>query len=186
MDLVWDKLLPSMKEKALPEDAVARQKLEGRIAGLKVKVQAGDATAPLAANVSGRWYELAENDRGVKAVSLDFKSGSSVLAVRTDSGESRIPIGLGNWSARTKVAFANGIERFLSVPTPPLLAASGGWTAADTFTVKLVASETPFYSVMKLRFEGDAISIESDHNVAFGLTKLPRLSGKAAISSTAR
>lgn len=181
MDLVWDKLLPSMKEKALPEDAVARQKLDGRIAGLKVKVQTGETTAPLAAQVSGRWYELAANDRGVKAVSLDLRSGSPVLAVKTESGESRIQIGLGSWSARTKVAFANGIERFLSVPTPPLLAASGGWTTQDTFTVKLVASETPFYSVMKLRFEGDGISIESDHNVAFGPTKLARLTGKAAM-----
>jgi CubicO group peptidase (beta-lactamase class C family) len=186
MDLVWDKLLPAMKEKALPEDTVSRQKLESRIAGLKVKIQSGEPTAPLAASVSGRWYELADNDRGVKAVSLEFKSGSPVLAFRTDSGEARIPVGLGTWGTATKAIFANGIERFLSVPAPPLLSASGGWTTPNTFTVKLVASETPFYSVMNLRFEGDRISIESDHNVAFGPTKMTSLAGKAAMSSSAK
>ena len=185
MDLVWNKLLPAMNEKTLPEDIASRKKLESRIAELKVKVPSGEPTSPLAASVSGKWYEFAGNDRGVKAVTLELKSGAPVLVVRTENGESRIPVGLGSW-AKSKGTFANGIERFLSVPTPPLLAASGGWTTPSTFTVKLVANETPFYSTLNFRFDGEELSIDSDHNVAFGPTKMTRLVGKAAASSSAR
>jgi CubicO group peptidase (beta-lactamase class C family) len=185
MDIVWNKFLPAMRNRTLPEDAASHLKLEARLRGLQVRIPTGEATTTLAATVSGRWYEFAENDRGVKAAAFEFKSGSPVLVVRTETGESRIPVGTGSWM-KSRGAFANGIERFLSVPTPPLLAASGGWTAPDTFTVKIVARETPFYSVLNLRFEGDQLSIDSDHHVAFGATKMTRLVGRAVSRTSTR
>jgi hypothetical protein len=76
--------------------------------------------------------------------------------------------------------FANGIDRFLSVPEHPLVAASGAWSASDVFTLKIVPYETPFYSTMTFRFEGDRLVVETDYNVAFGPTKLPQWIGQAA------
>jgi len=46
------------------------------------------------------------------------------------------------------------------------------------FRVKLVAPETPFYSTLDFHFEGDRLVLESEQNVSFGQTKLPRLEGK--------
>jgi len=89
----------------------------------------------------------------------------------------RTAIGLGSW-ARSPDGFANGLDRFLSVPSHPLVAASGAWTAPDTFTVKIAAYETPFSSTLSLRFDGDRLLLESEHNVAFGPTKLPPLVGQ--------
>jgi CubicO group peptidase (beta-lactamase class C family) len=175
MNLVWEKLLPAMKAGPLPEDAAARRKLETRLAGLTVKLPAGEPTAALAARVSGRWYEFPENDRGIQAVALDFKAGSSTLIVRTAGGETRTPIGIGSWTKSR--GFANGLDRFLSVPAHPLIAASGAWTADDCFTVKIVAYETPFYSTLVFRFDGDRLLFDAEHNVAFGPTKLPPLIG---------
>ena len=78
----------------------------------------------------------------------------------------RTAIGLGSW-AWSRDGFANGLDHFLSVPAHPLVAASGAWTAPDTFTVKLAAYETPFYSTLSLRFDGDRLLLDSGHNVAF-------------------
>jgi len=179
MNLVWDKLLPAMKTRPLPEDPASRKALQARLASLAVKMPAGSPSAPAAARVSGKWYEFPTNDRGIQAVKLDLNSESPALVARTPAGEKRTPIGLGAW-AKSKGGFSSGIDQFLSVPNPALLAASGAWTADDVFTVKIVAYETPFYSAMSFRFEGDRLQLDAEHNVAFGPTKLPQMVGQVA------
>jgi CubicO group peptidase (beta-lactamase class C family) len=178
MNLVWDKLLPAMKTERLPEDAAARKQLETRLASLAVRIPAGQTTAPIAATVSGKWFEVPNNDRGIKAVALDFKSGAPQLIVQTTKGETRTPIGLGSWS-KSRGSFANGLDQFLSVPASPLMAATGAWTSDKVFTVKLVLYETPFYSTMKFQFDGDQLLIDGEQNVAFGQTKQAQLVGQA-------
>jgi CubicO group peptidase (beta-lactamase class C family) len=177
MNLVWDKLLPEMKAAPLPANAVAQRALATRLAGLTMRTSNGKPTSPLASAISGKWYELAENESGIRAVSLDLGSSAPALVVRTASGETRTPIGLGAW-VRNRAGFANGIERMLSVPAQPQVAASGAWTADSTFRVKLVAPETPFYSTLDFRFDGDRLVLDAEQNVSFGPTKLPRLEGR--------
>ena len=181
MNLVWDKLLPEMKPARLPEDAAARQRLATKLKGLTVKFQTGQRTSSTAARVSGHWYEFPENDRGIKAVAFDFKEGSPALVVRTAAGETRTPVGFESW-AKSRGGFANGLDKALSVPAPPLTAAAGAWTADDTYTLKLVLYETPYYSTLTFRFEGEQLLVDSEHNVWFGPTKLPPLTGQAAKS----
>jgi CubicO group peptidase (beta-lactamase class C family) len=179
MNLVWDKLLPAMQPNPLPEDAATQRKLKAKLANLTVRVPSGQATAPLAAKVSGKWYAFPKNDRGIQAVSFDFNTGTPALVVRTVSGETRTPIGIGAW-AKGSGGFANGIDRFLSVPARPAIATSGAWTADDVFTLKLIAYETPFYSTLSFRFDGDRLLLDAEHNVAFGATKLPQLIGQVS------
>lgn len=179
MNLVWDKLLPAMKSSHLPENAIARKKLETKLAGLLVKIPSGQPTMPLAASVSGKWFVFPENDRGIQAVSFDFNSSSPVLIVRTARGEMRTPVGIGSWR-KTPNGFANGLEKFLTVPAQPFVAASGAWSAADVFNVKLVLYQTPFYSSLTFKFDGDLLRFGAEHNVSFGPRDLPQLVGQAA------
>ena len=177
MNLVWDKLLPAMKPGRLPENTAARRQLEARLAALEVKFPSGLPSSPMASTVSGKWFEFAENDRGIKAVSFDFNSTSPVLVVRTAAGETRMTIATDTWS-KGRGLFTNGLDRILAVPANPLAATSGAWTSPDTFTVKIVLYETPFYSTLNFKFDGDRLLIDSEHNVSFGPTKLPQLTGQ--------
>jgi CubicO group peptidase (beta-lactamase class C family) len=179
LNLVWDKLLPAMKAEALPEDAGAVHALQSAISGLTVSMPAGQPASSLAASVSGIWYAMPENDRGITAVALDASATATALLVRTAAGETRTPIGIGSWS-QPGPGFANGIERMLSVPAHPLVAASGAWTAEQVFTVKLALSQTPFSSTLTLTFHDHQLTLASQHNVAFGPTRLPELTGQAA------
>ena len=178
MNLVWDKLLPAMKRGRLPENAAAHRQLQERLKGLTVTFPHGSASSAIAANVSGKWFAFAENDRGIKALSFDFSGGSPVLNVSTNSGESRLLIGSNTW-ARGRGGFTNGVDRFLSVPANPSIAASGAWTSENTFTVRIVLPETPYYTTMNFRFEGDGVVLDSEHSVSFGPTKRPQLVGRA-------
>src|SRR5262249_34944187 len=162
-----DKLLPAMKPDRLPENANARRQLQDRLKGLSVKFPNGSASSAMAANVSGKWFEFAENDRGIKALSFDFNGRSPVLNVRTNNGESRLLIGSNMW-ASGRGGFTNGVDRFLSVPVNPLVAASGAWSAENTFTVKIVLPETPYYTTLVFKFEGDRVVVDGEHSVSFG------------------
>jgi hypothetical protein len=144
-----------------------------------VKLPSGQPTAPLASTVSGKWFEFPENDRGIQAVSFDFNSSSPVLNVRTTGGEIRTPIGIGSWR-KNRDGFTNGLDKFLSVPEQPLLAASGAWSANDVFNLKLLLYQTPFYSSLTFKFDGDRLMFDSEHNVSFGPRNLPQLVGQAA------
>jgi CubicO group peptidase (beta-lactamase class C family) len=178
MNIVWDRLLPAMRTDSLAPNPVAERALRARLGALMVRTVAGRATSPLAAKVSRRWYALAENDRGLRAITLDFSSRTPAILVRTASGEMRTPIGISAW-AWSATGFTNGIEKLLAVPAQPAVALSGAWTADSVFTLKIVAPETPFYSTLVFGFHGDAVSIDAEHNVAFGATKLARLEGRA-------
>ena len=177
MNLIWDKLLPALQTTALPADEGGRHALETRLAGLTLRMPAGQPTSPLAATVSGKWYAFPENDRGITAMALETGAQPALL-VRTAGGEIRTPIAIGAWSTPA-VGFANGLERFLSVPTHPLVAASGAWSAEYAFTVKLALSQTPFSSTLTLTFDQQRLVVGAQHNVAFGPTKLPDLAGEA-------
>jgi CubicO group peptidase (beta-lactamase class C family) len=181
MNLVWDKLLPAMRSGRLPENPSARRQLEARLAGLSVKFPSDSATSPTSATITGKWFEFAENDRGIKAVSFNFNSPSPTLTVRTSTGETRMTIAANTWS-KGRGLFTNGLERILSVPANPLVATSGAWTAPDTYTVKIVLYETPFYSTLNFKFDGDRLLFDAEHNVSFGPTKLPQLAGQVRAS----
>jgi CubicO group peptidase (beta-lactamase class C family)/predicted glycoside hydrolase/deacetylase ChbG (UPF0249 family) len=177
LNLVWDKLLPAIKGDKLPEDVESVSRLATKLAGLTVQRPAGKSTSAMGSRVSGKWYAFPENERGIQAVALDFSLRPPALLVRTAGGEVRTPVCTAEWT-KTRDGFANGIEEFLGVPAHPLVAASGAWTADDVFTVKLVACETPFSSMLAFRFDGDQLLFDAEHNVAFGPTKLPQLIGQ--------
>ena len=170
MTLVWDMLLPAMQASPLADDAESLGALHDRLAHLSVHTPRGRTTSPLAAAVSRQRYDIAENDRGVRSVSLDLTPRAPALVVRTASGEQRTPLGLGTW-LRSDSGYTNGIERMLAVPTPAPVALSGAWTTDSVFTVKLVAPETPFYSLLEFRFsgvKGERLTVASEYNVSFG------------------
>jgi hypothetical protein len=131
--------------------------------------------------VSGKWFEFSENDRGIKAVSFDFNSTTPALIVRTSAGETRMTIAGDTW-IRGRGLFSNGLDRLLSVPANPLAATSGAWTSPDTFTVKIVLYETPYYPTLNFKFDGDRLLMDAEHNVSFGPTRLPQLIGQARAS----
>lgn len=179
LNLVWEKLLPALESGPLPANAPSAGKLAARLAGLSLRAPQGQERTSTAAKVSGTWYEFAENDRGIQAAMLDFATTPPRLVVRTAAGKRQTSIGHRHWVKNTE-GYTHGVERLLGVPEQPLVAASGAWTADNDFTVKLAVYETSYVATLKFQFDGDRMTLEAEFNVAFGPTKLPRLSAVAA------
>lgn len=166
---VWDTLLPGMAPAPLLPDLAAQTTLSARLAGLRFDPPAGAPTAALAARVSGRKILFAPNDLHAAWAQFDFAADSATLTIRTGRRIHVIPCGVGAWQyGITSAFFRNPRQK---------VAASGIWSAPDTFQLTLRYYETPFYHTITCRFTDSGASLQMVTNVSFGPTEGPTLVG---------
>jgi CubicO group peptidase (beta-lactamase class C family) len=167
LNLVWDKLLPALEPAPLPADEAARERLERRLKGLALRTPEGSAAV---AKGHEKEYTFPANNRKLQTLRLesDAKDGTVTLVARIDGAEQRIVCGHGTWQ--------KGRAAWGMLARQPM-AASGAWTADDTFTARLCFYETPFIMNMRLKFSGDEVRYQAESNVGFGRTAEPQLVG---------
>jgi CubicO group peptidase (beta-lactamase class C family) len=173
LNLVWDKLLPAIRSTSpLPADQAAAGQLQQTLKALSLRPQTGPAS-PADKAVLGRRYVFPANDRKLESIALEAEGsggGPVTLVARIDGVERRIACGPGAWE--------KGRAAWGRQPEQPA-AASGAWTAGDTFTAKLCFYETPFILTLELTFAGDELRCAGKWNVGFGPTVEPQLVGRA-------
>jgi CubicO group peptidase (beta-lactamase class C family) len=170
LSLAWDHLLPAMGPAPLHQSADAGE-LARRLSGLSLPCAKGAPSSPTADRVTGRTFEIDENDRKVQAVTFDFTGETLVLTQRDGDGEHRIECGYKAW-LNGETALDRGESRPVS--------ASGAWTEEDTYTVQLCYPLTPFCSTLTFRFEGDRLYYDQRENVSFGPRERPQRVGRLA------
>jgi len=167
LNLIWEKLLPAIKDGALPANAVASTRLAGRLKTLSLPVPEGNGSG---GRVLGRTYVFGANERKLETLALERDGGDGVtLAARIDGVERRIRCGRGAWR-RGRTAWGRWSEQ--------PVAASGTWTDDETFTAKLCFYETPYIATVRLTFAGEELQFSFEMNVGFGATKEPTLTGR--------
>ena len=166
LNLVWDKLLPAMTPDPLATDEESHKKLELAVAGLSIRPQHGSASPAKAAN---RTFVFPANDRKLEAITLltDASTKMGTLIAKFVGAEQKIACGNGSWQ-KGRLALGSFTEQ----PA----AASGAWTADDTYTAKVCFYETPFIVTMSLTFSGDTVPLR----VAFEPGVRPHPPGAAA------
>ena len=95
LDLIWDNLLPVLKDAPLAENPSAQKQLADRLAKLAIKpvefARARKWTTPFE-------FSLRENARGFKSVRFDPKDGGGcICTLVTRAGEQKFPAGTGEW-----------------------------------------------------------------------------------------
>ena len=158
MNLVWDKLLPTLNSAPLPPNPEARTNLERKLTSLTLPPQTGSATP---AKVLGRKYVFPPNDQKLQTIRIDAGDNQNdvTVTIRIDGAEHRTLCRPGEW-VKGKAGWGS------TGPQP--VAASGAWTADDTYTARFCFYETPFIVTANLKFVGDEIRYLTQSNVGFG------------------
>ena len=79
MNLLWQKLLPTMQVGPLPADDASDQKLKQTLAGLTMRPQTGAADPSVAVmDWSGRKFIFPENRRKIESAALEFDGSGEV------------------------------------------------------------------------------------------------------------
>jgi CubicO group peptidase (beta-lactamase class C family) len=173
LDVVWDKLLPALKDGPLAADPGGDQALAGKLASLTLPTQWGQAGSPTAASVAGRRYVFPENDQHLEWLELESADpgGQVALRARVNGSETRIVYGHGTWLKGLVEGGPAG-----AVP----VAACGAWTSDDTFSAKLCRYRTPYMTSFDVRFAGDRLVLDSEDNVNLDEVRRVRLVGRIA------
>ncbi len=163
LNLVWEMLLPIMSPDSLPEDTDAQDALAEKLSSLSFTPVQGQTSSLLATQVSGQTYAVDANELGIETITLNFTEAGCIVSVTTSAGDETIPCGYGTWQ-RSPKATTLFHQALLFDRTP--VAASGAWTADETFTMILRLYETPFFHTVDCHFVGDELLIETRINVS--------------------
>jgi CubicO group peptidase (beta-lactamase class C family) len=170
LNVIWDRLLPALHEKALPTNTAGSDRLKQRLAKLQLPTAQGRKDAPGSTRVMGRTFVFPANDRKLEAITLQPAAGTTTirLVLQIDGAEHEFPCGHQTWQT--------GRGRFGAFPDEPV-AGSHAWDSNDVCVVRLCAYETPFVATLRLAFDENQLTLDSEQNVAFGPTKHPQLTG---------
>lgn len=168
LNFVWANLLPALQATSLPADATAHHRLSAKLASLSLRKPVAVATPPRARSLAGQRYVFPVNPHGIESLALQAIPGAD--------GEAAITLQIAGKEER--IAVTGGAWRKGMLTTGPM-AASGAWTADDTFTLEIVRSGTPFSTRYQMRFSGEEeVVLESGGNLGPPSAKLPAITGR--------
>jgi CubicO group peptidase (beta-lactamase class C family) len=160
LNLVWDHLLPGMREGTLPENTSQAAELRRRLHSLALPLAEGNASSSLPKIISGRPYFLEANALGLKQVSFEFSPQQCITTLTDDRRRNQVRCGMGKW-----------VDGLCNIPgTPPKLTAgdllpckvagSAAWTTDDELTMLWRYYETPHHDTVVCKFDGPTVTVE--------------------------
>jgi hypothetical protein len=165
---VWDRLVP-----ALAADPSAHGRLTAKLRALALAPVTGAPASTTA--LTGRRYTLAANPQRLEALALTPAGGGGHTVTFSVAGVDRPIVATpGAWHKGT-LTTDEGREP---------VAASGAWTAADIYTLKVSRYHTPFVTTYRLRFTGDDVAVEIEQNVGPADQRMTSIRGTAAPAAT--
>ena len=170
MNLVWEHLVPALNAEALPADAAAERALAARLTGLTLKPQAGASDSPTARGVTGTRYVFGDNAHKFESITLESvgPSGEATFTLRMGDADQRVTAAPGAWRKAT--------FRLEGKPDP--VAASGAWTADDTYTFVIARYRTPFVTTCALTFAEERLAMDCEQNVGAPAGRAMKLVGR--------
>ncbi len=176
LNAVWKYLLPAFKPEALAANGEAAGNLARKTQGLAIKPPKGAKTSPLAKSISGQRYDLEPNPAEYGWLALDLSQAGGKLTFEDRKGRHELDFGNGSW-------LEGQADFFGSSPIPgktsvQRTAASGTWTAQDTYTITTHFIETPYCLTLTFRFGGDQVFFDFKMNVGFGPQEMPTITGQ--------
>ena len=137
LNLVWDHLLPGIKETALPADQEAHSRLNRVMSSLALP-----------------------NDAGVKAVSFRFRRESCTFNLTDGQGQYAVQCGFGKWVDGECDMPGTPPKITVGELRPCKIAASAVWRDENRFDMIWRYYETPHNDTILCRFDGKSVRID--------------------------
>ena len=197
-DLIWEHLLPATRPRALPTDDESQQALYRKLSRLSIAVPQGQPLSPLATQISQRTYDFRAHEQNPTNLHFDFGHGPFFVTFATitfdftvssaqgdgcictivdNRASHEVVCGHGHWRMGTTTV--NSTDGHTLQP----VAASGAWTADDTYEMQWCFVETAFRTTLICRFEEERITVDWHENARFGEVKSLQLLGRVVMLS---
>jgi len=168
LNIVYDHLLPAMKDEALPEDQQSFSNLQTKLDYLKLDVVQGNPSSGLAAEISGKKYIIEKDNYDFDAVSFNLSEDKKSITFWVNDKEQTLDVGYGEMLKGTMTLPRLG---------EAAVASSGAWTVDDTYLVEIYNYESPHAITYDFKFDRDKVIIDSKSNVHFDSGTKPQAVG---------
>ncbi len=164
LDLVWEHLLPAMRDEALPPDPAGVSALRKQLDGLALPVPEGARNKKLESALSGKSFSLGANDRGIQSIGFEFTRGECKVSLADDEGEYVIPLGAGKWrisETTRRGPYLVTVARNAQSGLPPFeVAGAHRWLDDGALEVTLRYVQGPHTETLVCRPAGDGIDVD--------------------------
>lgn len=180
INLVWDYLLPAIKEDKLPANAESNELLKQKLQALTLPVPEKKVDEQLAAKINDKTYQLGDNQKQWKSISFEFNGDECEATFVTEQTEYPITFKSGSWAyAETPMLGPNlllGAKAHYDDILPDKIAAA--FTCPDSTTLKLVLRyiETPHTETITCVFDGDQVKVNVNYSQSPG--SVPEFTGR--------
>ncbi len=168
LNLVWEYLLPSIADEKLPGNEESNETLKLMLESLAVKIPADGITTPLQSEISGKKYNLDNNDRRLKAVTFNFNDDQCIITMDYIDNSWNIDFGSINWVIGTTTRpgpnlLLSARNHLAGIP-PVQTAGIYRWRDEKTLELTLRYIESPHTETITCRFDEDKISIDINYS----------------------
>lgn len=165
LDLVWNNLIPGMKDEKLPDNAASDQTLKEMLAGLKLPVKVNDIDSQLKKKISGKTYAFAPNADNLTSMHFEFKGDVCNVSFSSPDKKYSFEFSRGkytiNETSRPGPNLLSGeIGYFKGLP-PVKVACSYLWQDENTLELTLRYIESPHTETITCRYDGDKITVST-------------------------
>jgi hypothetical protein len=166
LGLVWEHLLPAMKDNALPADAPSEAQLKQKLTSLALPLPMAQPASLTAARISGQSFQIESNAAGVRTVRFDFRRDACNFTLTDGNGEYPVKCGLEKWAEGQTNMPGTPPKLTVGDLRPVQVAASGTWKDANTFVMTWRFYETPHHDTVTAHFDGDNVKVEYLNSIA--------------------
>jgi CubicO group peptidase (beta-lactamase class C family) len=162
MQIVWDVLLPEMKNMPLTENKTDYNQLQQKLKSLKYEPPKISTTSSIASKNSGKEFILDKNPFNTKSVSFTFE-GDKCLFVLKEDGKSDINItnGMGYWIRKGNYKpSAHSLFSLRRIDFDSIVAASATWQDDKTLLLTWRFIETVHGDQLTCIFDEDQLTIK--------------------------
>ncbi|MDB5135921.1 MAG: hypothetical protein JWP37_2524 [Mucilaginibacter sp.] len=162
MQVVWDNLLPEMKDAPLPQNISDHNILLKELKDLKYNPPQLAIISPMAAKISGKEFILDKNVFNIKSVSFRFIDKSCIFTLKED-GKPDIIItnGINNWIRKGNLKpSAHSLFSLRRIDFDSIVAASAGWQNDNTLLLTWRFIETVHGDSITCLFDNDKLTIK--------------------------
>ncbi len=187
LDLVWEHLLPAMKQTPLNVNNTTTRDLKQQITALALLPPKGGEIRSNTAKISGKLFQIEPNELNIESLSLAYREGDTYqLLLKDREGIHKVICGLEKWAfGETDLLQPNlVVSQKIKRERISKIATSGSWKDPNTFEITMRYYETPHRNYIICQFEGDSVKISFDNSInrmTGAKDKRPTLRGKAAV-----
>ena len=162
MQIVWDVLLPEMKDASLEKNITAHSQLVNELKSLKYDPPDIASASPTASKISGKEFMLDTNEFNAKSVSFNFNNDKCIFTLKEENKpDITITNGIGYWIREGNLKpSAHSLFSLRRIDFDSIVAASATWQDEKTLLLTWRFIETVHGDQLTCIFDDNKLTLK--------------------------